>query len=220
MRRMNRSSISGLFALGIVALGASGCGNRGVAGSGTPKTETRAIADVTEVQLDGVGALEIADAPTASLTVTADDNVLPILTTNVSGGKLTIATSKSVRPKTPIVYRLSGPNIHAIALRGAADVHASALHGDDLTVTLAGTGNVAVGGTAKSLHVRLSGAGNIDAAALVVKDAHVDVSGVGDAIVNATDSLDVDVTGAGSVHYRGAPRITKRVSGVGSVQSI
>src|SRR5262245_44045700 len=51
----------------------------GVDGSGTPKTETRAVKDFTAISFSGVGKVIIEQTGTESLSVTADDNILPLL---------------------------------------------------------------------------------------------------------------------------------------------
>lgn len=213
--------IAGVVFLGTVTLAAGACGKgSGIEGSGVSKTETRAVSDVSEVQLDGVGTLEIAQAPTTSLTVVADDNVLPLLTTRVDGGKLVIGCSKSVRPKTGIVVRLTSPAIRSIALTGTGDVRVHGWHSDDLAVMVPGAGDIALDGAVQRLTVNVSGTGDVDAAKLVAKDATVDVSGAGDAKVNATGTLNASVSGAGSVRYTGGAQVTKHVSGVGAIEAI
>src|SRR5262245_45700449 len=77
---------SALAAGGFLAL--STTARETVTGSGTRATEQRDFGDVTEVVLSGTGdlVLEPGDAP--CLSVTADDNVLPLLVTETDGKKL------------------------------------------------------------------------------------------------------------------------------------
>src|SRR5262249_31948418 len=84
-----------------------------VEGSGTSATEDRKIGDVTEVELSGIGNLVINQGEVPSLSVTADDNILPHLVTETHGNKLTLHTESgfNLRPKTPITYTLTVPKL-------------------------------------------------------------------------------------------------------------
>ena len=53
---------------------------------------------------------------------------------------------------------------------------------------------------------------------MAAKQATVHSSGVGSAVVNASDKLDATVSGVGSVEYLGSPQVQQSVSGVGSVK--
>jgi len=72
-------------------------------------------------------------------------------------------------------------------------------------------------GIAKSLDVKLSGAGHIDADDLKVKDATIKIEGVGTGSVYATETLYAKIEGVGKVKYKGNPQLTKNVDGLGSV---
>ena len=89
---------------------------------------------------------------------------------------------------------------------------------DKLVLRLAGAGNATLAGKAKTVEVRLTGAGNIDAKDLKAATASVDVSGVGNVDVFASDDLTIAASGVGHVGYYGHPKhFSKSVSGVGGV---
>ena len=75
-----------------------------VTGSGKSATEEREVGPVTEVALSGIGNLTIRQGDTPGLTVTADDNILPLIETETSGKKLTIRTKSgfSLKPTAPL----------------------------------------------------------------------------------------------------------------------
>jgi Putative auto-transporter adhesin, head GIN domain len=66
--------------------------------------------------------------------------------------------------------------------------------------------------------VTLSGAGSYDGAALVSARATVDLSGLGDVVVNASERLDATLSGTGSIAYIGSPAVREQVSGLGSIR--
>ncbi len=79
-------------AIGLGGMIAWGTFHETVTGSGVPATEERSVGAVTEVILSGVGNLTVVQGEVPGLSVTADDNVLPLLETETSGRKLTIGT--------------------------------------------------------------------------------------------------------------------------------
>ncbi|MBC7047197.1 hypothetical protein G6O52_25050, partial [Salmonella enterica subsp. enterica serovar Heidelberg] len=86
----------------------------------------------------------------------------------------------------------------------------------DLSVTLAGTGTVALAGNALHARVRLYGTSNLDAAALTTADALL-VSGSGGALVmNVRYNAQLSATSSGVVRVLGSAKC--RVIGQGPVE--
>src|SRR5215831_14013845 len=86
----------GLFltlTLGVILLMA-GCDVllNSIKGSGKSATESRNVSGFTSVEIDGSGALQVEQTGTESLTITADDNLLQYLTSEISGGRLKLGT--------------------------------------------------------------------------------------------------------------------------------
>jgi Putative auto-transporter adhesin, head GIN domain len=239
-----RNAIKLVFSTGI-ALVLGGCGafmvpDTGVGGSGNVKSESRDVSGFDEVFLAGIGDLSIQQTGTESLTVEAEDNLLPLITTQVAGGRLTIGVKPgtNIRPTRPIRYQLTVKQLSTIGLSGAGTVSASNLTAGAMTVTtsgagktsiaglsattlhvtLSGVGDVTISGQTQSQDVTLSGAGSYQARDLASNSASVRVSGTGSATVQVRDTLDAHVSGVGSVVYYGNPSVTKDVSGVGSVR--
>jgi len=229
-------------ALGIGALLAAAMFHETVVGSGNSASEERGVGAVTEVSLSGIGNLTIRAGDTPALSVTADDNLLPLIETETSGKKLSIHTKSgfSLRPNSPISITLTLPKLEKLNVSGSGNATAERINGDNLTIklsgagnatlhevtcktltlSLSGAGNARLDGGAEKVTARISGAGDIDAAALKVGTADVQVSGAGNASVWATDELKVRVSGAGDVKYKGSPKIDQKVSGAGSVKPL
>jgi hypothetical protein len=236
---LRRILVVAACALG-VALGFAVLRDR-VEGSGNRAAEEREVGEITEVVLSGVGDLTVTPGEVTELVVSADDNILPLLETNSSGGTLTLRTKSgvSLAPKTPITYALRVPRLDRLTVSGAGNAAVEGpVGGDDLgikvsgagdvklrglacrglTVTLSGAGNVTAAGTADRLTAKVSGAGDIKAADLKATAADVHISGAGNVTVWATGDLKARVTGAGDVKYKGQPRVDQKVSGAGSIK--
>lgn len=190
-----------------------------VVGSGTVTSEVRPVQKFTAIRFDGVGHLVIERAGTESLTVTADDNLLPLYTSEVKDGTLHLSTApeKSFTGKLP-VYAVSIGDLRRLDLNGSGDTSATKLEGDTLSISLAGSGSAKLAGQAAALTIALNGSGSADAAALAVKRAKVNVNGSGGVTVNASDELDARVNGSGIILYMGAPKLTANVAGSGSIK--
>src|SRR5580693_9215027 len=97
-----------LFAIALTLL-AFGCGTNSIVGSGKQATEPRNISGFRAVEVKGSGQLTVEQTGMESLTITADDNLLPYLTSDVSGGRLTLGTKENagISSSSPVLYRLT-----------------------------------------------------------------------------------------------------------------
>ena len=66
----------------------------------------------------------------------------------------------------------------------------------------------------------MNGPSKFALAKLEAKNLVVQINGVGDADVNATETLVADVKGVGHVSYRGSPHLVTTIKGPGSVQHV
>jgi hypothetical protein len=214
-----RSSIVGLLLLGaaLPACRVSASAGNGVQGDGVARTESRPVTAFDSIEIDGSAKLDYAVAPTPSLTIAGDENLLPLVTASVVGTKLVIHQAKSAHSKTPFVVTVRGPSVGRIETSGIAAVVASGLTGATFAFVSRGAADGELSGTVDAIDLRSEGVGTVHAAGLTAKQAHVVVDGAGAVEVNATDTLKAEVSGVGAVKYRGTPKIDKSVSGVGAV---
>jgi hypothetical protein len=194
-----------------------------VQGSGVAKTETREIHGISAISFTGLGSVVVEQGTTESLTVTADDNVLPLLETHVEDGTLVIGVKSNnifntgFNPRTPIEFKIVVKELTRIALTGAGNADLTKLKSEKLDVNMTGVGNLTLSGSTDHLNVTLSGTGNFQGEDFAAKTANVKCSGVGNAVVKVSEKLDAHVTGVGSIEYIGNPQVTKKVSGIGQV---
>ena len=229
-----------LFIIILIAVVLTGC--NGVEGSGNVVTEGRDVAGYDSVSLSGIGEATIIQGEHESLTIEAEDNLMPYITTEVRGDILNIGIKRgyTIRNTEPIKYvieirevrqldvsgagsmeaELIETEILGIDISGSGDLSIDQLTANALEVLLSGAGSFVVGGEADEQKIDLSGAGEYGAAELMSEVVDVDVSGAGDVTVWATEMLSIDISGAGKVSYLGDPDVTQSVSGVGSVRQI
>jgi hypothetical protein len=184
------------------------------------RSEPRDVSGFDEVELRGVGNLSIEQADNESLSVEAEEDVLPKIRTEVENRRLRIGPEPNTTINTtkPINYRLTVKDLNALEVSGSGDVEAEGIDTDELAVHISGAGDVEISGSADSQDVDLSGSGEYKAEELESKEAKIDVRGSGSATVNVSDELDAEVSGSGSVEYVGDPTINQDVSGSGDVR--
>jgi hypothetical protein len=213
----------------------------GERGSGRLVTETREVSDFDSVQFSTFGDVTIRQGESESLVIEAEDNVLPLIVTEVRNGRLVIEYperfERSVVPTRSIRYTLTVKNLDdldhtgagailvqdlttpslTVTLSGAGNLNLEDLEAEQLAFTLSGAGNLNASGKVDREEITLSGFGNLEAGDLESRTAEVTVSGAGSASVWAVEELKVYISGAGSVDYYGDPEVSSDVSGLGTV---
>lgn len=204
--------------MGIVTM-LAGCNFIGGArGSGAVKTESRPVAAFHQVSLGAAVDAEITTGPVAKLELTGDDNLLPLITTEVIGDKLEIRSHERMRPSQHLKAKIVVPALTALAVVGAGDVELSHIDADALAVSIAGSGDVHGTGRAHQLTVDVAGTGELRFAEFPVEQAKVNVSGTGDLELSVSQTLEANISGTGDITYHGDPRVTRNVSGRGDLK--
>ena len=194
----------------------SGC-IHGVRGSGVRKTEKRDLPAFTSIETSGAFEVEVNCQKPASVEIEADDNILPLIQTEVRGGVLHVSTTKGYNSSGGVVLRITVPDLESVKSTGAGKFRVSDVKNDNFEIHSTGAAQVVATGQSKSVKISSTGAGKIDAHNLRAETADVSVTGAASVDVYATDQLDVTVSGAGRVTYSGNPKVNKRVSGAGQV---
>jgi hypothetical protein len=194
-----------------------------ICGSGEVITESRNASNFERVDLQGIGNLEIVQGDEESLTITADDNFMQYITTEVVGDTLEIGMKPnlSLDPTRTIEYKLVLKTVSSVALSGFGNIDSDGLTSDELEIKLAGSGDISIGSlesntllvrisgfgdfnaqtvTADKPTLEITGSGDINVDELTAKDLAVKISGFGDADLSGT-AVDQDVMVTGSGNY-------------------
>jgi hypothetical protein len=197
-----------------------GCHWKGnsVTGSGTMKLEKRTVPAFVAVDISGAFDVEIVAQKEQSLEIEGDDNLLPLIRTEVKNGVLDISTDEGFSTKHKLRVRISVPNLDAINLSGASDIVASNIKSEDFKIDSSGASTIQISGETKTLDVEMSGASELDAREFIAQKVSVNSSGASNAEVYASEDLRVDSSGAGSVNYYGNPKnIVQDTSGAAKI---
>ena len=190
----------------------------GVTGSGVRKAEKRELSPFTSITTDGAFEIEVVCQQPQTLEIEGDDNLLPLVKTEVLNGVLRINNEGSYSTRTPMKIKISVPNIEGLTANGAGRIDVSRLKNDKFDIDSNGAPTVRVSGETKELKIDASGAGFVDAHKLRSSRAEVNSKGVAKVEVSASDVLNVTVSGPSQVIYDGDPAVNQTVNGPGSVQ--
>ncbi len=194
----------------------------GQRGSGISATQTRALGEFHAIRLEGSCDVQATVGGTQSIQITADDNLIDDLTTEVKDGVLVIGT----RPGKNLWFRvdthatISVPRLDGMHIEGSGDVTITGVGAEDFKAGIEGSGSMRVAGKATKLSLAIEGSGDADLSALECQDVSVSIDGSGDARVRCSGNLSASVSGSGDIDYIGSPHTSISISGSGEVRPV
>tara|TARA_B110000093_G_scaffold178454_1_gene217038 strand:+ start:1677 stop:2405 length:729 start_codon:yes stop_codon:yes gene_type:complete len=187
-------------------------------GSGVEKKEVRDIGEFRGVDLGISADVAITYGENPSLNIVADDNILPIITTEVVDGELSISSNESYSTKTKIRVEIKIPVIDKLSISGSGNVSLDSVTKDKLNLLISGSGNIDATGSVANLTAKVSGSGDMRLKRLKTKNCKLTINGSGDAVVSVTEILDAKINGSGDISYYGKPqKVVSKVNGSGDI---
>jgi len=205
----------------VSAVAAAGChhGIRAdIQGSGKRVSQKRSIAPFTSISTEGAFTIEVTCQKDPSLEVEGDDNVLDVVTAEVSNNVLRLKNSRSYSVSDPVKFRITVPNLEGLSVSGAGKIDIKGMNNDKFEIDSSGAPAISVSGNTKMVDIDTKGAGKIDTHNLHAARAVVDSSGVSKVDLDVSDQLDVTISGPSQVTYKGDPVVNKTVRGPGKVE--
>ena len=183
-----------------------------VVGSGNIVTVSRPVVGYHAISLNGVGRLIVTQTGEESLTITGDDNIVSLISSEVQDGLLTVADPPNTEfePSQVIVYRITVENLDAIRISGVVNATVDGVLTADFTADINGVTTLTAAGSVTNQRVSLNGVSSYLAEGLASETAVVTGSGVITAVVAVSNLLDGDVCGVGSISYVGSPTVLLR----------
>lgn len=194
----------------------AGCAD--VTGSGTMAEETRATGSFTRVSTHSGIELALTIGPATSVKLSGDDNLLPLVLTEVSGGELSIEFDDMQGFSSEIGLRaeVSAPEIVGVGASGGSTLRADGIDADAFSVEVSGGSPVSLHGSCGALDLSASGGSTIDGFGLACKKAALDLSGGSKAELSVSDEVSADLSGGSEVTIAGSPKITHQELSGGS----
>lgn len=190
-----------------------------VVGSGRVTTVAKQVGNFRSVSLDGAFDAYVVVGPDASLKIEGDDNVVKLVRTKLTDGKLALSTEGAYSTHHPLRVLLTTRVLESLALNGSGNVVVRNYSGPKFAVVINGSGSLSAAGSSDLLEASIAGSGDLKLAGLHTRYTSISIGGSGNAEVFASERLDGDIDGSGSIRYAGNPKqIGRTVMGTGSIE--
>ena len=184
--------------------GGGALGKREIAWGGADGLDLDVPADVEFTQAPGPG----------KLVITGPQDALNRL--ELSGSRLQYNDDDVEDARLSIV--MTAPDVRRFAIDGDGKITINGYDQDDLTVDVAGHGDVTAKGRARNEKVDISGDGDVNLAGLKADSADAEISGAGRASLAPASAADLHISGAGEIDMLTRPsKLTSDVSGAGRI---
>jgi hypothetical protein len=193
-----------------------------IVGSGRVVTESRPVSGFSAISASLAARVVFVQSGVESLSVTAEDNILPLVRTEVVAGRLVLdlASGSGISTTRGIVIEISGRTLSAIDADGAVRVELTGLQADAISLRVSGASQVTASGSARDVLLDLSGDVRCQLDGLSSRSAVVHASGTSYARLRVANSLAANVSGISVVEYYGDPVLIADVSGLSAVRHL
>lgn len=201
---MNKPYVSFLI---LVLFTITACGARVIRGSGVIETELREVDDFNRISVCCGMELIIHQGEGSSVQIESDDNLLPEISSRVSGDRLTVDYNEglfqtSYRPTSSIKVIVTVGELHGVSVSGGGKLDIDPFETEELEISLSG-GSMAAAEQlqATDLNIDISGGGKMTADQLESGSVSVNLSGGSQVTLAslASDKLEVDISGGGRI---------------------
>ena len=161
------------------------------------------------MQLDTSGDLTLSQGDTESLTIEAEDNILPLLTSDISDGTLKLGTkpNTSFSETKTIKYTLVVKNLNALTDNGSGTITVGNLNlNNPLGIFGNGSGHIIIANVQSGdTQLKLTGSGNINLASLKSDKVSIQIDGSGSTTIPTvtTQSFTAQLSGDGALQISG-----------------
>jgi hypothetical protein len=176
-----------------------------VTGSGRIVSQPRGVSDFRTIETNGAADIHVRLGLRPSLVVSADDNLLPYMRTEVRDGVLHVGSVGSFRTRTTPQIYVTVPDLTSALTRGSGDIDIAGVNNRELELVSQGSGNIRADGRTGRLVAKVQGSGDAELRGIEAASADVGVYGSGDAWVGTNGALIARSYGSGDVHVVGNP---------------
>jgi len=201
----------------IVFAGLAGCESSRLTGDGPVQSETRKADAFTRIAVSGGIGVTVRTGPTPALEVSAQENILPVIATDVEGDTLRIRSTESYSTSEGVEVAVTTPALVVISMSGGSQGRMEGLDAERLDIELSGGAGLTATGTATSVALNMTGGSRASLENLTATTITLDLSGGTTATVQASDRVSGSASGGSRVSVLGDPQLNVEVSGGGEV---
>jgi hypothetical protein len=198
---------------GGLAVAVAGCNINGTTGAGPQTTEARSVGPFTMVDVNNGIRLTVHIGPAESVKVTAQQNIVPMIATQVEGETLRISSTGSFMSLEPVAVTVVTPSLDGITVGGGSNATITDLAAAELTAKLTGGSVLTASGTAANLNLDLTGGSRAEVEGVEAGTVAVDLTGGSIAVVQASDEVSGRATGGSHLTVEGQGSVTVEATG-------
>ncbi len=198
-----------------------------IKGNGDVTTIKRSTNSYNAINAAGSMDFNLIEGKEGNITIKADANLIDYILTEVKNDKLYVKLKDgvSLKPTETIVITIPYESLESVSLAGSGSIYTNntieadifkvsiAGSGDiNLNITaksietsIAGSGDIALNGTATDINIKITGSGDFNGKTLESTNVSAKITGSGSATVICNGILDAKITGSGDVIYSGKP---------------
>jgi len=215
------------------------CSMKQIIGSGNVGTREREVPEFNRIHLKGTGRVILDWGDMTTVSIKTDDNILPLIKTEVKGNILEISHESFSLSPTTLEFYITVKELKGLSISGSGDAVGQSLFtmeeleivikgsGDmilmvdasRLIAEISGSGSMDLTGEAQDFRASIRGSGDIRASNLETNHAVVSIAGSGNCHLHASESLRAEISGSGDVIYAGRPRVESHIRGSGTVKA-
>ena len=183
-------------------------------------TQTRDVGSFSGISLSGVGHLVAEPGSTDTLTITANENVLPHLVSEVRGGVLHLEARDmgEVQGELHVEYHVTVRQLDEVHASGVTTAEVHGVDARRFRVEISGVSSVVAEGRADRQDISVSGVSAYEAEQLSTRVTHVLMSGVSHAVVDVSERLEGSLSGPSQLVYIGSPSVSVTTAGGSTVR--
>ena len=210
---------SGMVAAALLVVGLCACG--GVIGSGTETSESREVVPFSKIIMNAGMELEVQAGQVPSLVISGDDNVLPVILTEVVGDELKIGVEPDMHiiKQNPLVVRVTTPSLTVLELGSGAQAQVFGVLESDFTTRVGGGSEATVNGRATNLTAEASNGSKLHLTEMMVQDAHLIASSSSLIEARVSGKAQADASSGATIDIRGGAEVEKTETGGAKVTS-
>lgn len=193
---------------------------KSLVGSGKMITEKRTVAEFTALKLDVPAEVNIVVGEGLAVELTADDNYMSSIITDVDGSTLKIRNKNGSYRNTTLRVAIKVASLEDVHVNGSGEVRVKGLKGDSFGAEISGSGEILAEGTVKSVSGKINGSGNVELAKVVAEEGRASINGSGEIEIHATKSAEAKINGSGTVRVAGGGTVESKVNGSGEVVKV
>ncbi len=212
-----------------------------ISGSGPVVSKTYNYSGFNAIDIGIDGDVYFKQDSVYKVEIQAQQNILDIIHTNLSGTELQLSFEKyqNVGTHDRITVYISGPFLTKAGINGSGNLHVlEPLSGNAINLKVNGSGSISFariscqtlnadisgsgsisinGGAVTYENLQISGSGSIDAQSMSADEAASNTSGSGVTKLSVKNKLTVRISGSGDVYYTGNPTVQSSISGSGKL---